>query len=83
MSVALQELIKELNDLWNASEDKRYAGEHPKCADVLDQIESLFSNMTDEEIKDVLDGLAETQKEQLLAVFEDLVDDKPFLHSYI
>lgn len=79
----MEELLEKLNELWNSSDDERYKGENPACTDILNSIESEFSNMTDDEIKGILDGLPEEQLEQLLSVFEDMVDEREFMADYM
>lgn len=79
----MKELLNKLNELWNSSDDERYKGENPACVDVLDSIEEEFQNMTDDKIKEVLDNMSEGQIEQLLSVFEDMVDDRAFMQEYI
>ena len=79
----MKELLEKLNELWNSSDDERFKGENPACVGVLESVEEEFSNMTDEEIKEVLDGLPEEQLEQLLSVFEDMVDEREFMAEYI
>lgn len=79
----IDELLEDLSTFWNASEDKRYVGEHPKCADILEQIEEQFQRMTDDEITEILDDLPEEQLEYLLTVFEDMVDDRPVFENYM
>lgn len=79
----MDELFEQLNNLWNSSDDTRFNGENPACADVLDEIEEKFQNMTDEEIIEVLDSLSDEQLEQIASVFEDMVDDRPFMEDYM
>lgn len=79
----LNDLIEELDKLWNSSDDERYKGENPACADVLNAIENKFLDMTDDEIKKVLDGLSDEQLEQLFSVFEDMVDEREFMEGYM
>lgn len=79
----MDELFKKLDTLWNSSEDPRFRGENPECVDVLEEIEEKFQSMTDEEIIEALDNLAEEQWEQLLPVFEDMVDERAFMENYM
>ncbi len=79
----MDELFEKLDSLWNSSEDPRFNGENPACADVLDEIEESFQNMTDKEIIEVLDNLSEEQLEQIASVFEDMVDERPFMEDYM
>lgn len=79
----MEELLEKLNELWNSSKDERFKGENPACIGVLESIEEEFSNMTDDEIKEILDELPEEQLEQLLSVFEDMVDDRKFMAEYM
>lgn len=79
----MNELLEKLNSLWNSSDDERFKGENPACIDVLEEIEEKFQNMDDEEIKEILENLSGEQLEQLFSVFEDMVDDKPFLKKFM
>lgn len=79
----LNDLLEELDKLWNSSDDERYKGENPACSDVLNAIENKFLDMTDDEIKKVLDGLSDEQLEQLFLVFEDMVDEREFMEGYM
>jgi hypothetical protein len=79
----MEKLLEKLNNLWNSSDDERFKGENPACVSVLESIEKKFSNMTDDEIREVLNGLSEEQLEQLTSVFEDMVDERGFMTEYL
>ena len=48
----MDELIKELHTLWNLSDDPRYKGEHPRCAEILDELYEKFSQIDEETLKE-------------------------------
>lgn len=68
--------------LWNSS-DERYEGENPECNTTLNIIENRFNEMSDKEIIEVIENLPELRREQLLSVFEELVNNRPLLEKYI
>lgn len=79
----VNQLLKELDVFWNASDDDRFKGEHPDCLRIQDEIKEILSGMNEDAICEVLDSLGERQSEQVQGIVEDLVDDKPFLEAYI
>jgi predicted transcriptional regulator len=79
----IKKLLEQLNIFWNASDDPRYKGEHPKCSKIVDEIESEFKEMSDDEIKEILDDLSPEQLEQILMAMEDLVDSREIFEPYI
>ncbi len=71
----MDELIKELHTLWNLSDDPRYKGEHPRCAEILDELYEKFSQIDEETLKDLLDTLDEQHLEEITGALMDLPYD--------
>ena len=76
-------LIDKLDYFYTLPEDKRCYGEHPECSVLLEKIESNFNKMEDNEIKNILDGLAVDRLEQMVCIFDNLMDERGFLEPYL
>lgn len=79
----LNDLMEELDKLWNASDDARYKGEHPGCDRLQEAIRIEIKKMSMDEIKEFLEGLSNDQMEQIQFVLEEMVDEYPFVEDYI
>lgn len=79
----LNDLMEELGELWNASGDARYKGEHPGCDRLQEAIEVELKKMGVDEMQKFLDGLSSGQMEQLRFVLEEMVEEYPFVEDYI
>ena len=79
----LNDLMEELDKLWNASDDARYKGEHPGCDGLQEAIGIELKKMSVDEMKEFLDGLSSGQTEQLQFVLEEMADEYPFVEDYM
>lgn len=79
----LNDLMEELDKLWNASDDARYKGEHPGCDGLQEVIEVELKKLSVDEMKEFLDSLSSGQMEQLQFVMEEIADEYPFVEKYI
>lgn len=79
----LSDLMKDLDILWNASDDVRYKGEHPGCDRLQEAIQFEIKKMGVGEMKKFLESLSGNQLEQILFVLENIVDEYPFIEKYI
>lgn len=70
--MGLEELLKELNIYYNINHDPRFRGEHPKCAEIHDQLFEIFSGMGEEELRTLLDSMDTEQLEQITGALMDL-----------
>ncbi len=70
--MGLEELLKELNIYYNINHDPRFRGEHPKCAEIHDQLFKIFSGMGEEELRTLLDSMDTEQLEQITGALMDL-----------
>ena len=59
------ELLNELDMFWNMSGDPRFKGEHPRCSEILTQLEAEFSNMAEDDLRELLDSMDTEQLEQV------------------
>lgn len=50
--------------------------------ELLSKLNELW-NSSDDEIKEILDNLPDEQVEQLMSVFEDMVDEREFIEGYM
>ncbi len=79
----IDQLLSELNVLWNASEDPRFKGEHPGCDKIQNEIAKTFQKMDDNKISKVLDNLPQDQIEQVVFILEGMVESRPFVNKYL
>ena len=79
----LNDLMEELDKLWNASDDIRYKGEQPGCDRLQEAIQAEIKKMSTDDMQEFLEGLSSNQAEQIQFVLEDMVDDYPFVEDYI
>ena len=79
----LNDLMEELDKLWNASDALRYKGEHPGCDRLQEAIQAEIKKMSTDDMQEFLEGLSSNQAEQIQFVLEDMVDDYPFVEDYI
>ncbi len=68
----MEKLLKELDFFWNINHDPRFRGEHPKCAEIHDQLFEIFSSMGEGELRALLDGMDVEQLEQVTGALMDL-----------
>lgn len=63
--MSLEELLKELDKFYNIDHDPRYKGMHPKCDEILDELEEEFAKMKEDDLRKLLDGMDVEQLEQI------------------
>lgn len=68
----MDELLKKLNTYWHEKSDPKYPGEHPMCAELLDKISEEFMQMSEEELKELLDSMDDDHLEQVTGALMDL-----------
>lgn len=79
----IEVLLKELDKAWNSSEDERFKGENPACDRIQDEIEKKFNNLSDEELKEILQSIQEDKLEQIAFVLESIADNRSFVEKFI
>ena len=61
----INKLLEDLDKFYNIDHDPRYRGEHPKCNEILDQLEDEFLKMDEDDLRELLDGMDDDQLEQV------------------
>lgn len=61
----INKLLEDLDKFYNIDPDPRYRGEHPKCNEILDQLEDEFLKMDEDDLRELLDGMDDNQLEQV------------------
>lgn len=79
----IDQLLSELDVLWNASEDPRFKGENPGCDRIQEEIAKIFQKMDDNKISKVLDNMPQEQIEQVIFILEGMAETRPFVNKYL
>ena len=61
----LNKLLEDMDKFYNIDHDPRYRGMHPKCDEILDQLEDEFLKMDEDDLRELLDGMDDDQLEQV------------------
>ena len=61
----LNKLLEDMDKFYNIDHDPRYRGMHPKCDEILDQLEDEFLKMDEDDLRELLDGMNDDQLEQV------------------
>jgi hypothetical protein len=82
--MSIQDLLGQLNTFWNASANPRYQGEHPECLKLQEQLKTLLSELSDDELLQTVKAMSEEQLEQLDWVLMELRDgNRAFIAPYV
>jgi len=83
--MGIQKLLKQLNELWHASSDPRYRGEHPECIKIFELLVEEFRKLTDDELLLFLSPMNDDQLEQMYWPLTTLFDEggRDWLSEYI
>lgn len=79
MCKVIHNLLVELDEIWNCTNDVRLKGENPAYDRTIDKLFPLMQMLSDDELQCFISNLSKDQQDQLLQIFEDMADDRPFL----
>lgn len=77
----LNELLAELDKYWNIFSDERLKGEHPKCADIQEEIVYMLYVMTDEQVRNLFNNANEDKQEQLEYPIDCILPYRPYIFN--
>ena len=68
----LNRLLEDMDKFYNIDHDPRYRGMHPKCEEILDRLTDIFSEMDENDLRKLLDGMDHDHLEQVSGALMDL-----------
>ena len=83
--MSIQELLDRLNELWHASSDPRFRGEHPECEEIQDLLAEEFRILAEDDLLAIISPMSREQLEQLYSPLTTLLDEggRDWLSEYI
>ena len=75
--------LSQLGDIWNSTDDERLKGENPAFDRVLDDISPLIKSLSRKNLIDLLEKLDNEQKDMLLPILEELIEEDNRLKKVI
>ena len=79
----INQLLNELNEVWNDTDDPRWKGENPRCSEINDILINLFKTMDDDKLVNILKEIPALQLEQIKLALEYVVDTKECVRPFI